>query len=666
MMSTDSLDTPGLSERIAQCNARLSSISAELKAELFGIDAVIDRVIESVRAWYVLPEIIHRPVIVCLWGLTGTGKTQLTRSLAKKLAFYDRFVEVQMDGFSNDDSNARNKTISSALAESGISEGAPGILVLDEFQRYRTVDEEGNDAKALNYVDVWTLLSDGRLPPNLSFIHELEMTIASTQFKQDQQQYIGEGEAGVASVADMFHHHDIVQGSRFFLSPYSAVELKKTLKLQAPLLQVMAMSPLEVQQRLMAFRDHPSSWETDYSKLLVFVCGNLDELYEEMAARVEDCDSDADLFHRITQGLNLIDVKRALVKRFKPEQIARLGNNHVIYPSLDRATYEQLISVSCARYLAEVEQFSNLKFTLSSALKDAIYMNGVFPAQGTRPLFSSIHCILSAPLINFSLWAIEHGVKPSEPLLITVDEAGKHLVLRYGRLVKRCEVNLEIDRLRKRHQPDFRALLAVHEAAHGLVYALLFGRAPQEIKINAATFSGGYNVLRNSVSQSARTVQDTICVNLAGRAGELLVFGKSAISTGSEHDLQSATALASKAVRFWGFGNCLSRTDVAQGGKEHVNTDVEPSNAEIEDMLKVQLSRAQGLINGNIGVFMQMTHTLVDSGVIEPQVLSDWLGIVEDRTPVGTDLTQGHVCEPYARELDAFSRGSVAHLVKAA
>ena len=30
------------------------------------------------RAWYVLPEIIKRPVIFCLWGLTGTGKTQLT------------------------------------------------------------------------------------------------------------------------------------------------------------------------------------------------------------------------------------------------------------------------------------------------------------------------------------------------------------------------------------------------------------------------------------------------------------------------------------------------------------------------------------------------------------------------------------------------------------
>lgn len=165
--------------------------------------------------------------------------------------------------------------------------------------------------------------------------------------------------------------------------------------------------------------------------------------------------------------------------------------------------------------------------------------------------------------------------------------------------------------------------------------------------------------------QSARTVQDTICVHLAGRAGESLVFGKSAISTGSEHDLQSATALASKAVRFWGFGNCLSRTDVAQSGNEHVNTKVEPSNTEIENMLKVQFARARELTNGNIGVFLQMTRTLADSGAIEPQVLSDWLGIVEDRPAVGTDLTLD-VCESYARKLDVFSRRSLAHLVEAA
>ena len=38
-----------------------------------------------------------------------------------------------------------------------------------------------------------------------------------------------------------------------------------------------------------------------------------------------------------------------------------------------------------------------------------------------------------------------------------------------------------------------RAVLAVHEAGHGLIYALLFKQPPLEIRINMATFSGGYN-----------------------------------------------------------------------------------------------------------------------------------------------------------------------------
>jgi len=33
----------------------------------------------------------------------------------------------------------------------------------------------------------------------------------------------------------------------------------------------------------------------------------------------------------------------------------------------------------------------------------------------------------------------------------------------------------------------------VHEAGHGLVHALLFGRTPQEITIHVASFEGGYN-----------------------------------------------------------------------------------------------------------------------------------------------------------------------------
>ena len=124
-------EVSSLQEQIAQRSQHLARIALELKSELYGIDDVIDRVMESVRAWYVLPQIITRPVIVCLWGLTGTGKTQLIRSLAQKLNFYSRFVEVQMDGFSNSGDQPHARTISAALAGTIEERYASGDLTLN-------------------------------------------------------------------------------------------------------------------------------------------------------------------------------------------------------------------------------------------------------------------------------------------------------------------------------------------------------------------------------------------------------------------------------------------------------------------------------------------------------------------------------------------------------
>lgn len=298
---------------IAARTLQLEQVTQELKAELVGIDEVIDRVVESLRAWYVLPQLITRPVIICLWGLTGTGKTQLTRSLAQKLGFYDRFVEVQMDGFSNG-SGHRANSISGMLSSSGITEGAPGILVLDEFQRFRTVRKNGEDAKVERYQDVWTLLSDGRLAPTLSFLNDIDYTLADSHYDQER-----ESDDDKASAKHIYK-----------LRPYEARQIKKHLKLKEPLMAIMAWTPEQLQARIQAFQQQADAWETDYSKLLVFVSGNLDEMYTDIAASVQDCDTDADIFHALTKKLSLIDVKKALRERFKPEQIARLGNVHII------------------------------------------------------------------------------------------------------------------------------------------------------------------------------------------------------------------------------------------------------------------------------------------------------------------------------------------------
>jgi cell division protease FtsH len=272
-----------LRSHISERSAQLRNIVAELKTELFGIDDVIDRVMDTIRAWYVLPEIINRPVIVNLWGLTGTGKTQLIRSLSKKLGFYDRLIEVQMDGYSN----GGGTSIGSMLSDSAVTEGTPGILVLDEFQRIRTIDRDGRERKVEYYMDVWDLLSDGKLPPNISFLGDMERRLAEAAYREERKRQGANLDADEDDVVveRLFARQPHNNHSKFALTPYQAQDFKGTLKLRESTMEIMTWSPQDLHGRLMSFTQDPHVWEADYSKLLIFVWGNLDEMYGRAGLR---------------------------------------------------------------------------------------------------------------------------------------------------------------------------------------------------------------------------------------------------------------------------------------------------------------------------------------------------------------------------------------------
>lgn len=618
-------ESDDLRAQLAQRHQQLQSVAVQLKTELFGIDAIIDRVIDSVRAWYVLPELVSRPVIVCLWGLTGTGKTQLVRRLTQLLGFYDRFVEVQMDGFSNGAGMRGAQSISGMLGRSGIREGEAGILALDEFQRFRTISVKRDELRVERYQDVWALLSDGKLPPALSLLGDIESSIAEAAF---------DAERADADEAKL----------RFKLRSWEAQELQRTLKLDEPLLEIMAWTPDQVQSHLREFRDGQQQWETDYSRLLIFVCGNLDEMYEDLATSVDDCDSDADTFHALTGKLSVIDVKQALNKRFKPEQVARLGNEHVVYPSLSRRAYERLIEQGCDRYAHETEARCGLRFELAVSVREQIYANAVFPAQGTRPLFSSLHAILGAGLAKAALWAIERGAAAGDAVRLTAD--GRCLLAHWRDESHAIAAPFEISRLRQRSNPDFRALLAVHEAGHGLVHALLFGRAPREIKINVASFEGGYNAYTSRKVWSRRNLLDSICTSLAGRAAELLVFGPDMSSSGAESDLRKATEKAARMLRHLGHGPRIGRSDVCTSSEDNLCTDVEASNAPIETLLQAEHARATGLIETHRGALLALVDELIAEGQVTPARFAAVTGL-----SVGTPE---EALDPYAERLATF------------
>lgn len=619
-----------LKHRIQSRSARLKEIGVELKRELVGIDDIIDYVIESVRSWYVFPELLNRPIVICLWGLTGTGKTQLIRSLAKKLGMYDRFIEIQMDGFSNGQDSGSN-TVSGMLSESAIHEGEPGILVLDEFQRYRTINSSGADLKVERYHDVWSLLSDGKLSPSLSVTGRIDYFLAGAEYDKE----IANAEVKTSEKIKTFQLH-----------PYEAKGIKRLLKLKEPLLEIMSWPPTTIQNRIIEFKRDSSKLETDYSKLLIFVSGNLDEMYQEIASSVSDCDTDANIFHEITKKLTSIDVKNALSRRFKPEQIARLGGNHLIYPSFNAVSYQTLIEMHCQTYIDEIKKHSGLQFHIDSKVISHIYSNCVFPTQGTRPLFSGIHKLISAPLMKATCWAIERGATAKEVIHLDLDATVDALSFDFRGHRIRIPVDFEIIRLRARPDSDLRALLAVHEAGHALVYGKLFQMAPQEIKINIASFEGGYVRYVSNKHSSYQNCLDSICVGLAGRAAEVTIFGSKAASIGASSDLKKATEQAAHFVRRYGFGESLSLIDVKMDLNQHINTDIQPTNQAIELILQEQTQRACALLEMHSAQLIAIVEQLMDLGQVSSEKFASLLKI---NTP-----SKEWVIESYENKLMVF------------
>ena len=64
---------------------KLSRALEQLKQEFVGLDSIIDEIGKSISILYITPELLTRPAVVSLWGMTGTGKSSVVRRLIEIL-----------------------------------------------------------------------------------------------------------------------------------------------------------------------------------------------------------------------------------------------------------------------------------------------------------------------------------------------------------------------------------------------------------------------------------------------------------------------------------------------------------------------------------------------------------------------------------------------------
>ena len=613
--------------------AKLKKAGDNLKKHFVGNNDIIDKIISEIEFWYVCPELLNRPPIICLWGMTGVGKTDLVRRLVVELDIDDKFLEIQMTNKGSGNTMVRSDSISAMLQNSPINEEEQGVLLLDEMQRFRTVEEE-KEIHDYKYQDVWTLLSDGKFSKQAKDIEaEIYGMILDSKISIEREEIRQENaKAGLDEDGEVVDEEDVEKSkkarkSKYVQWRYFAGRLKSLLNLEESIVDIAQWDDEKVLTVLIDKLEDKTIYKAqDYSRLLIFISGNLDEVYSN-AHSVEEVDLDADIFHEITRKITLVSVKKALTRRFKPEQIARFGNVHIIYPSISKRNYEVIIERSCSDLIDSFQDASGLKINIDQSVYDFIYRNAVFPLQGTRPVFSTIFSLINNNLTKMVYFAIK---KKSKSLSVSYDSEKCQLIGSNKRKSISLSCEGDVDRIKRKKREkdsDRKFSTIIHEAGHNVVYTALFGYVPRSIAIETASDDFSGFIYPECLVYSKANIEKEIAVILAGRAAERIVFGADRITIGASEDYRTATIKAGRMVRKWMLFDREAQIvpiGTVEGDHSFFNHDDAQSNAMIEEIMINSAKQADKTLRENLDILRQLSIFIQGKKKVNSQEIKEF------------------------------------------
>jgi len=628
---------------ITEREEKLKGLTSHLKSKFIGIDVVIDKFIDSIRLWYLLPEIQSRPLIINLWGPTGVGKTDLIRSFINYIGYSDRFCEIQLD------SKEGSATVQDYL-ETVFEDGEQhGVLLLDEIQRFRSINDDGMESNSTKYQDLWMLLSDGTFESNSKIKSDLMRMMLEDDFWSERR----DDEPEKTDDNKKKKKKELMYRTYY----WEASRLKKMLKAPESVQDIMRWDGDTKMKRIKEALCGKEAFEgTKYTKLLIVISGNLDEAFS-MASSVQDADQDADVYHEHSKSINMIHIKGALKTRFKPEQIARMGNIHLIYPILNKAGYMGIIKQRAANIVKKVLDDQRISISLDDSVYDVIYANGVFPTQGVRPLLSTISSILENAIPTF----VFQYVKSDATGDIKIKHENGYFVSEISGEVVRHEIPRVLDDIKSEQTENYRALVATHEAGHAMVYAMLFNCAPTQIVVNTTNYGKGGFIGVHRTLNSQDDISKTIMVTLAGRCAEVAVFGGKFRNMGASSDYSYATGLASQMVRDLGMGesNATYLTPVVNKGS--ALHDVDRTDEEIAKIIDTLYEKTLELVEKNFLFLRDVINALLVKSSITPE---DFKEIADKHIEGGVAVIGARDIKEteYAKALESWKYGIYAKL----
>lgn len=597
---------------------KLAGLNQYLKNNFFGIDRIIDDICDKIAPWYVFPESFNRPLIINLWGMTGTGKTVLVREIVKYLKI--KVIQVDLGEYVGE----KSSSISNSFYEKyyDLSEKSPVILI-DEFHIARTKNVDGSEIDRRNIRSLWNLLSDGVMIVDESYLNQtidlLDYTIDNCMdsFKESQDYIkrhskkrgydwnLEQAHNNIKKPQEVFEKHGLRLASLAkILNCPSIADMAKNFKkdfLNNCFILKEKIKKAEAQPKL------------DYSKSLIFVVGNLDELYTGS----EDFDPDIDLdsLKERNKNISLCDVKEELFKRFRVEQIGRLGNNHLIYPTLDKDAYYKIIEKDLIR-IKKFYAIKGLDFEFDTSITEVIFNEGVFPNQGARSVLCTVGSLLEPALVNFYYKYKTSTKRKKVKVNCSYNFKSKNFDFQEfhaGSNITKIKAQLNLDVSREPVTNQKSMIASIHEAGHILSCVMIVGLIPRKASVFKVSGNGSVEFLNDSPKEellSYKSYKDRIACALAGFTAEEIVFSKENVSLGASSDLKKATAYCLNLIQLYGYNEPVVTSGVNQdlGEKLFRNTGIENKCRRI---LKACKLRAQRIIQKNRPFLKDLADCLI-------------------------------------------------------
>lgn len=553
---------------ILKKHGKLNQVKEILKSEFVGLDSIIDEVCNLVEPWYLFPGAQIRPTIINLWGMTGTGKTSLVIRLFELLELTSLLKFDVGEWVDKNDFELTNK-ISGQIRKIQKDNLIP-IFVFDEFQLGRTIEEDGSDIDRPGLRIIWDLLDSGKFSLieerwEVSSVLELYSKLyhlyndKGVQAKngkvtknKEQWDIIFMGDIDDASNNDVilseFYPKEafIPAGKLWVIKSLNEDEFFSEIQLAEYLKTLDAKQTLNFLEKTIEKSYAPV--EHDFSNSIIFIIGNLDDAYygsDQMSP-----DVDADTLYEHTEKITISTIKEALSFKYRPEQISRLGNNHIIYKSFNEKMYRELINLELRKIIDKINNKFEVNINFDESVLDLIYREGVFPTQGVRPIFSTITSVIESYIGRIIVDSLKLKLD-----ITNIDwkfKNDEHIILLDNKKEFRYPVRLKVDSVRKSKEDDIQALVGIHEAGHVVTSVYVLNICPKLVVSRNAEGNGGFTHIDLPLQETKSMLMNALVCLVGGYCAEKLIYGEDNITSGSYSDLEKTTKTALKIVKEYG------------------------------------------------------------------------------------------------------------------